>query len=209
LSKRLLYVDRFDVAHDERAIFNRLFEREVLPELRKVPGVLRVVRYQTETRRDPRFLTVYEISGAKVVGSRAWTATTEKTPLSDRLRPSIMNHHEGVYTRVGGNARLTYRTKYLLFVSIDVETPKEGLLNQLYDSEHIPLLLRLPGVANVVRYRAAQGNPRYLTIYEIEHPEIPASKEWGVASVTGRWKLEVKPYTFNRSFVVYEGIAAT
>jgi hypothetical protein len=92
----------------------------------------------------------------------------------------------------------------LLCVSVDIEEHKEDLMNELYDSEHIPLLLALPGVVNVVRYRASEGNPRYLAVYEIEQPEIPATKEWAVASDTGRWKLEVKPYTYNRSFVVYE-----
>jgi len=60
-----------------------------------------------------------------------------------------------------------------------------------------------------VRYKTAQGNPRYLAIYELEHPDIPASKEWIVASDSGRWTVEVKPYTFNRSFVVYEPIGGS
>ena len=57
-----------------------------------------------------------------------------------------------------------------------------------------------------MRYRALQGNPRYLAMYELEDPEIPTTKEWAVASDTGLWKLEVKPYTYNRSFVVYEAM---
>jgi hypothetical protein len=93
-------------------------------------------------------------------------------------------------------------------VAIDVEAQKEDLLNELYDTEHIPLLLTLPGVTNVVRYRAVEGNPRYLALYEIEHPDIPTTKDWIVASDTGRWRLEVKPYTYNRSFVVYEAVAS-
>jgi hypothetical protein len=168
--------------------------------------VLRVGHYQTESQRDPRYLAIYEIAGPNVVGSREWMAAAEKKPWSDRLLPFIMNRHERLYARIGGSAKLTYQTKYLLCVSIDIEAPKEDLLNQLYDTEHIPLLLQLPGVTNVVRYKAAQGNPRYLAIYELEHPKIPASKEWTFASDTGRWKLEVKPYTYNRSFVVYEAI---
>lgn len=206
MPEHLLYLAKFDVAYDEEANFNRLYERDVVPELRKLSGVLRVGHYQTGSRRDPRHLAVYEIASPNVVGSREWWEAAKKTAWSDRLLPFVMNRDERVYARIGGNARLTYRTKYLLCVSIDIEATKEDLLNQLYDAEHIPLLLRLPGVANVVRYKAAQGNPRYLAIYELERPDIPASKEWAVASDTGRWKLEVKPYTYNRSFVVYEAI---
>jgi hypothetical protein len=206
LSGQRLYLDRLDVAHDEQATFNRLYQHEVLPELRKVRGVLRVDWYQTESRRDPRYLTLYEIADPDVVGSPEWIAATEKTHWLDRLLPFVMNHHDGVYARIGGNAKLTYGTRYLLCVSIDIEARKEDLMNQLYDAEHIPLLLQLPGVVNVVRYSASHGNPRYLAIYEIEQPEIPTTREWAVASDMGRWKLEVKPYTYNRSFIVYEAM---
>ena len=77
-------------------------------------------------------------------------------------------------------------------------------MNELYDAEHIPALQRLSGIGNVVRYKALQGNPGYLAIYEIERPEIPASRDWSITSDAGRWKLEVKPYLYNASFVVYE-----
>jgi hypothetical protein len=206
LSGQLLYLDRLDVAHDEQASFNRLYQHDVLPELRKVRGVLRVARYQTESGRDPRYLALYEIADRNVVASPEWIAASEKTHWLDRLLPFVMNRHDGIYARIGGNAKLTYGTRYVLCVSIDIEAHKEDLMNRLYDAEHIPLLLQLPGVVNVVRYRATQGNPRYLAIYEIEHPEIPTTREWAVASDTGRWKLEVKPYTYNRSFVVYEAM---
>jgi hypothetical protein len=206
VSGQLLYLDRLDVAHDEDAIFNRMYEREFLPELRKVRGVLRVTRYQTQSRRDPRYVTVCEIADTAVVGNSEWTAVTENSRWRDRLLPFVVNRHQGVYARIGGSDKLTYATKYLLFVSIDIEVRKEALLNELYDTEHIPLLLPLPGVANAVRYRAAEGHPRYLALYEIDHPDISTREDWILASDTGRWKLEVKPYTYNRSFVVYEAI---
>lgn len=129
--QNLLYLDRFDVAHDEEATFNRLYDHEVVPELRGAPGVLRVVRYQTKSRRDPRYLTAYEITNSNVIASREWTGAIEKTPWFNRLFRLVINRQDRMYARTGGNAKLAYATKYLLFVSIDIEAPKEDLINRL------------------------------------------------------------------------------
>jgi hypothetical protein len=40
-------------------------------------------------------------------------------------------------------------TKYLFMVSMDVMTEKEALFNEVYDTEHVPLLLKVPGVRAV------------------------------------------------------------
>jgi hypothetical protein len=201
-----LYLEKLDVSYDERGRFNLLYDREVLPALRHVRGVNRVVRYQTDSPRDPRYLTVHDVVDPSVVVSPEWAAAIETTPWREKLSPFVMNRDGRVFARIGGNADLAFRTRFLLCVSIDIEEDKEALLNQLYDTEHIPLLMRLPDVVNVARYKGTEGNPRYLAIYEIGQPETPASKAWDVASDTGRWKLEVKPYTYNRSFVLYEVI---
>ena len=201
--EQFLYLDRFDVARDRRALFESLYEWEVLPGFRSVPGTLCAVPYQTDSRRDPRYTTVFEIDGADVVGSARWIAAAANTTWSDRILPFVMNRQSRLYRRIGGDG-LAFATRYLLFVSLDAEPHKEDLLNHLYDTEHIPALEQLSGVVNVVRYRASQGSPRYLAIYEIERHEIPSSREWAIASDTGRWKLEVKPYLYNASFVVYE-----
>ena len=37
-------------------------------------------------------------------------------------------------------------TKYLFIASMDVAPEKEALFNEVYDQEHVPNLLRVPGV---------------------------------------------------------------
>ena len=39
------------------------------------------------------------------------------------------------------------KTKYLFFASMDVVPEKEALFNEVYDQEHVPTLLKVPGVA--------------------------------------------------------------
>ena len=118
-----------------------------------------------------------------------------------------MNRHLAMYEWVGSNAGLTYRTPYVFWVFMDVEKHREDLFNELYDREHVPLLLKLPGCVNVARYRTeVAGEPRYLAAYEVDRTDLPMSKLWNDTSDIGRWKPEVRPYTYNKHYIVGERI---
>jgi len=108
-------------------------------------------------------------------------------------------------------------TKYLFIVSMDVTKEKEALFNEVYDTEHVPLLLKVPGVRAVTRWKtepaafviagerkAIDGGTqaRYVAIYEIDNPDILVSKAWNEAAEKGRWASEVRPFTSNRSHIV-------
>jgi hypothetical protein len=114
-----------------------------------------------------------------------------------------------MYEWVGGSAALTGRTPCVFWVMMDVEPQREALFNELYDAEHLPLLLKLPGSLDAVRYRTtAAGEPRYLCAYEVERADLPMSAAWNDTSDIGRWKPEVRPYTYNKRFIVSERILA-
>jgi hypothetical protein len=118
-----------------------------------------------------------------------------------------MNRHLATYEWVGSSPALTYRTPYIFWVMMDIEPHREALFNELYDVEHVPLLLELPGCVNVVRYRTeTPGEPRYLAAYEVDRPDLPMSKLWNDTSDIGRWKPEVRPYTHNKKYIVSERI---
>ncbi|MBT07402.1 MAG: hypothetical protein CMM32_10900 [Rhodospirillaceae bacterium] len=103
--------------------------------------------------------------------------------------------------------------KYLLLVSMDVDAEKEALFNEVYDKEHIPALLKVPGVVSVQRSKTTdlemniggqtvqmdpKGEPRYTAIYEITDPQVLTSAAWDTAVEKGRWGIEVRPFTNNR-----------
>lgn len=108
-------------------------------------------------------------------------------------------------------------TKYLFIVSMDVRRDKEALFNEIYDSEHVPLLLKVPGVRAVTRLKTEPAafniggerkvldggsQPTYVAIYEIDSPDVLLSKEWAEAAEKGRWPSEVRPFTSNRWHIV-------
>ncbi len=103
-------------------------------------------------------------------------------------------------------------TRWLFFASMDVDPAHEALFNEVYDSEHVPNLLAVPGVRAVTRlkgepFRLAIGGavrempapvPVYTAIYEIDSPAVLSSPEWAAAVEKGRWPDEVRPHTRNR-----------
>ena len=106
--------------------------------------------------------------------------------------------------------------KYRFIVSMDVAPEKEALFNEVYDQEHIPNLMAVPGVLAVTRVKAepftlniagapkevAVAGPAYTAIYELESAEVLASEAWGEAVEAGRWPGEVRPFTTNRRHVL-------
>ena len=207
MSAHALYLVRMDVAHDHEATFNEVYDREHVPNLRAVAGVRRASRYRQPSPIEPRYLAAYEMDGPGVVESAAWKTAGELGQWPTRVRPNTMNRYRVLYEWVGGNAALTGKTPYVFWVMMDVEPHREALFNDLYDNEHLPLLLKLPGSVNAVRYRTtAAGQPRYLCAYEVERTDLPMSKLWNDTSDIGRWKSEVRPYTYDKHYLVSERI---
>jgi hypothetical protein len=202
-----LFLVRMDVAHDHEARFNEVYDREHVPNLRGVPGVRRASRYRQPSPTEPRYLAAYELDTPQVVDSPAWKTAGEAGQWPAGIRPHTMNRHLALYEWVGGSAALTGKTPYVFWVMMDIEPHREALFNELYDTEHLPLLLKLPGSVNAVRYRTTvAGEPRYLCAYEVENTDLPMSKLWNDTSDVGRWKPEVRPYTFNKRYIVSERI---
>ena len=64
--------------------------------------------------------------------------------------------------------------------------PSCGCLQKLVDAEwnewysgiYVPNYEKVPGVIRGRRYRAVEGQPTYLTLYEFEHPKVSESAEW-------------------------------
>ncbi len=106
--------------------------------------------------------------------------------------------------------------RYIFMVSMDVAPEKEDLFNEVYDQEHIPNLLAVPGVLAVTRVRSEPfamsirgerkempaASPRYTAIYELESPDVLVSDGWARAVEAGRWPDEVRPFTTSRRHVL-------
>ena len=43
-------------------------------------------------------------------------------------------------------------TRYLFSAAMDVQPDKEAVFNEVYDQDHVPMLLEVPGVISVARF---------------------------------------------------------
>lgn len=113
------------------------------------------------------------------------------------------------------------QTRYLFTAAMDVEPAKEALFNEVYDREHVPSLLTVPGVIAVSRYElqpltmsiggqvksiVIEHAPKYGALYEIESPEVLVGDAWAKAVEVGRWPAQVRPHTRNRQHTLYKRI---
>lgn len=109
------------------------------------------------------------------------------------------------------------KARYIFIASLDVDPDKEDLFNELYDTEHVPLLLGVPGVLSARRCKSVEGSmaiaggvvplsapgePAYSAIYELESAEVLTSEAWARAVDMGRWREEIRPFIRARRHVL-------
>ncbi len=112
-------------------------------------------------------------------------------------------------------------TKYFFEVSMDIDAKHEAIFNEVYDTEHVPFILKVPGVCAVTRAKSQDftvsiggndlnlpsgGVATYVAIYEIESPDVLSSVEWATQAEKGRWATHVRPHTKNRGHALREVI---
>ena len=99
---------------------------------------------------------------------------------------------------------------YIYLVQMNIPAAHEADFNRVYDTEHVPMLSKVPGVHKVTRYRLDKSeDPRmqkYLAIYEIDSPAVVASKEWHEAGEWGDWAPKIRPLTTERYRSYFEKI---
>ena len=107
---------------------------------------------------------------------------------------------------------------WIFTASMDVDADKEALFNEVYDTEHIPHLLKVPGVVAMTRVKAEAlsvrmggetkkvepTGPRYSCLVELESPDVLTSDAWAKAVDAGRWPTHVRPYTRNRQHSLHK-----
>ncbi len=102
---------------------------------------------------------------------------------------------------------------YLYVVQMDIPPEHEADFNRVYDTEHVPNLLKVPGVHGCARYRLESSEvaavPRYAAVYEIDSPEVVTSAAWNAAAELGDWASKIRPHATNRTRSIFKRIAGS
>jgi hypothetical protein len=90
----------------------------------------------------------------------------------------------------------------LFVVAMDIDAAAEDEFNDWYNTEHIPLLSRVPGVICARRFRALSGSPRYVAIYHLVDAGAYASLPWREADQTP-WIGRMRRFQSNRQYSMF------
>ena len=100
---------------------------------------------------------------------------------------------------------------FIYLVQMDIPAEHEAAFNRVYDDEHVPEILKVPGVRACRRYLLDSTNKdgfaRYLALYELDSAAIVNSPAWLAASEKGAWAPDIRPHTTNRSHTIMRRVA--
>lgn len=167
----LLVMIGVDARHEDE--LNRWYDEEHFPERMVCPGFRNGRRF-TAVQGTPKYLATYDLDSAEVLRSEAYLRIATRTPWTERLSvhfdPIVRNVYVEIRPPVISGAPLT--GDGLLLVAIDVDPEHEADLDRWYDEEHIAERMAIPGFLRARRFRALEGGPKYLALYDLDSPEV-------------------------------------
>ena len=179
----LVYVD-VDPEHD--AEFNDWYNQEHVPDMLKMPGYLNAGRYEA-LKGGPRYLAVYELESpeaSETAEIKAYHANL--TERSKKMSPPRIGRNlvYNVYTQIYPGESDAYvlgrgMVPALQIGRMDVPPDIEEKYNHYYDNIRLPQNSVVPGCIYARRSNCVVGpGPKYLTIYEFEHENVPNTLPW-------------------------------
>ncbi|HTE86961.1 MAG TPA: hypothetical protein VK821_19785 [Dehalococcoidia bacterium] len=204
---KLIYITATDPDPDWEAEFNRWYDEEHIPNLRSVPGYFSARRY-VAVEGEPKYMAIYEIASMDAYRSPEHDRLAN-TDWTERMRPHFRGRGLVFYEQVFPHDGLIHGAAWgqpeggFLTVRLDVAPDREQDFNAWYDQEHLAALAAVPGVIAVRRFRATEsGGPKYMAVYHLTAPEVPASGAWSKAADTP-WSERVRPSFTTRWRTLY------
>jgi hypothetical protein len=114
-STRYLFTAAMDVAPDKEALFNEVYDREHVPIITAVPGVIAAARFKTReltmiiggerktivVENEPRYSALYELESPEVLVSDAWAKAVDQGRWPGQVRPFTSNRRHTMRERIG------------------------------------------------------------------------------------------------------------
>ena len=102
---KYLFIASMDVDPQKEALFHEVYNTEHCPLLSQGPGVVSVVRFETEpltmimggetrtivVENEPKFQALYELESPEVLTSKAWSDAVDSGRWPEQVRPYTTN----------------------------------------------------------------------------------------------------------------------
>lgn len=202
--------------------FNHIYDTDHLQHMSRIPGVRDCVRYKLEWSDNAdmlRYLALYHMDDPELPRSAVWQEHASRGRWLIDMRPIVTSRRNGVFRQITrlestlpeNKSKPVYTGDYVYFLQQAVPSALEERFNYLYDNDHVPHMLRTPGVRGCTRFKLIYSDsgdvPDYLAIYEIDQPDLPRSPVWKQQATLGTWQIEMRPNFTARRNGVYRFIA--
>ena len=111
ITGKWIFTAAMDVDPDKEAMFNEVYDKEHIPIIKKVPGVISVTRLKLDTLRmamggetktmdpqgAPRYAAIYELESPDVLTSPAFAKAVDQGRWATHVRPYTCNRHHTLY----------------------------------------------------------------------------------------------------------------
>jgi hypothetical protein len=192
-----------DVPQEVEEEFNRWYNEEHIPERLSIPGVLSAARYEAQ-QGGPKYLACYELDQAETFHSDAWRYHHENpTEWSQRMSPSVVgqNYIRNLYSMIfpdelSSETSEAAMSPTLLVGRMSVPPELDAKFNHAYNTERLPECYKIPGYLRNRRFEAVEGQPKYMTVHEMESVAVSESPGWDGwrTMVTPVWNSEIRPH---------------
>ena len=92
---------------------------------------------------------------------------------------------------------------FCMMITFEIAPEDESEFNDIYDNDHIPNILRLEGVLEIIRFRDAAPNDKgflvYSALYLLARENLHETPEWKELSDLGRWAPVIRPKVKSRA----------
>ena len=92
---------------------------------------------------------------------------------------------------------------YCMTITSEIAPEDEAEFNDIYDNDHIPTIMKLDGVTEVIRFKDTGPNEKgflvYSAIYFMTKENLHLTEEWKALSDTGRWMPVIRPKVKSRA----------
>lgn len=195
------------------APFNSVYDEDHLLHMMRIPGVSGATRYKLEWSDYADmlpYLVIYRIADPDLPRSEVWKKHAMLGKWASEIRPHVKGRQNGVYRRLfhaGSADRDSSDSDYIYFMQLSVQPNLDAKFNDLYNHDHVPIMLGTPGAKSCTRYKlhyTDSGNvPDYMALYAIADADTPRSPQWKFQKQLGAWPTQIRPYFTARRNGVY------
>ena len=230
VKRRALLMAKMDPPLKNEKEWNDYYNKIHVADRVEIPGFLSARRFkkvegiprQYSIPGDSQYLSLYDLVNVNVLNGKDYRKVWEK----DHAKPQYSFEYQifklpkfarGIFEQIfpENDEYTAPDSRYVLLVGHEIPRGKASEFNAWYNTEHIPMLLKVPGVLNIRRFVMSRGETppivgggivsKYLTIWDVEDPKAFETEEFQKPAASP-WSQWVRSWYTRKICCLYQRI---